>query len=107
MGLARVRLRVSSLAVAVAIVALVFNHFRPVGPLEAKQLALAFAKSGQPYLKDKVVKLTANVHWIKGKNWYLITWSNPINEDDTDLPYDVLVNHDGRCSVFLGHAQFH
>jgi hypothetical protein len=93
--------------VVVAITALLINHFRPVSRSEARRIAIAFTETGQPAYKKKLETLKANVHWIGSNRWYLVTWTNPNNDEDLDLPYDVLVNQDGRCSVFLGHAVFH
>ena len=33
-------------------------------------------------------------------------WGIAINDEDFNLPYDLMVSHDGRCTEVLGYAEY-
>src|SRR5262245_24334010 len=104
MRLPRLRTPVWGLMLIVALLAVGVNHFRPVTRAEAIQIGIAYTKRMQPQYRLEKFRITA--HWISDMNFYVINWDNPANAEDTDTPNPLLVNHDGKCTEFLGTATY-
>jgi hypothetical protein len=105
MRLAGVRITLWGLMIAVAISAVLINRFRPITEADAIRIAIAYTKRTQP--EYRLEALRANAYWIQRLRYYVILWDNPADEMDIRLPYDLMVNHDGRCTEFTGEVNTH
>ena len=90
--------------VAVAIAAVLINHFRPISKDEAIHIAVAYTKRSEP--QYDLTRFRAHAFWVDD-GYYVVVWENPADENDTRTPVNLFVNTDGRCTEFTGSLRSH